>query len=127
MARLLFLILLLYPGVVLAAEPEPVNLFHSGLKLFIGMAIVVGLMLAFHVIHRKGFRFLENRHAGRIRIMESRPVGGRKTLVLVEVEGEKLLLGLGSDRVNCLHHFAGAGGSRFDRELEEQAEAEAEV
>ncbi|MFO7839142.1 MAG: flagellar biosynthetic protein FliO [Desulfosalsimonadaceae bacterium] len=126
MARLLFLLFMLHPTVLLAAEPEPVNLFHSGLKLFIGMAIVVGLMLAFHVIHRKGFRFLEKRHSGRIRIMETRPVGGRKALVLVEVEGERLLLGLGNDRVNCLHHFGAAGGgSRFDKELQEQEQTEA--
>lgn len=117
--------LMLAPRLVLAAGREPVDLFSSGLKLLVGMAVVVGLMLLFHVFSRKGFRFLESRHSGRIRIMETRPMGGRKSICLVEVEGEKLLLGLGSDRVDCLHHFgAEKGGSRFEEALNKSLEAE---
>jgi len=53
-------------------------------------------------------------------------VGGRKSLCLVEVEGEKFLLGLGNDRVNCLHHFTAGrgGGSRFASQLEASLGAE---
>jgi flagellar protein FliO/FliZ len=124
MARLFFIALLLSPAPLWAAEPEPINLFHSGLKVFLGLAVVVGIMLLFHVVNRKGFKFLESRQASRIRIVETRPVGGRKSLCLVEVEGERLLLGLGSDRVDCLHHFDGAkAGGRFEKELEAQVEA----
>lgn len=123
MARILLVVLLLCPGLSWAGPPEPVNFFQSGIKLFIGMAIVVGVMLLFHVLNRKGFRFLENRHGGRIRIVETRAVGGRKSLCLVEVEGVRLLLGLGNDRVDCLHHFTPASGeTRFERQLREEAE-----
>jgi len=119
MARFLFCLFLLLPTNLLAAQPEPINFFHSGMKLVVGMAIVIGIMLLFHVLNRKGFKFLENRHPGTIRIVETRPVGGRKSLCLVEIEGEKFLLGLGNDRVDCLHHFAAdRGGSRFANELQ---------
>ncbi len=125
MARFLFLLIWLLPAELLAAQPEPINFFHSGLKLVVGMAIVIGIMLLFHVLNRKGFRFLENRHPGTIRIVETRPVGGRKSLCLVEVEGERFLLGLGNDRVECLHHFNTAkGGSRFASQLQASLGAE---
>lgn len=114
MARFLFIVFLLLPAELYAAQPDQVDLFSSGLKLFVGMAVVIGLMLIFHVLNRKGFKFLESRHAGKIRIVETRQLGGRKALCLVEVEGKRLLLGLGSDRVDLLH--SSSAGS-FEDEL----------
>jgi flagellar biogenesis protein FliO len=121
MARLLFLTILFHPAMLRAAQPEPINLFASGVKLFIGLAVVVAAMLLFHVVNRKGFKFLESRHTGMIRILETRAMGARKSLCLVEVEGERILLGLGSDRVDLLHRFgAERGAGRFEEELSSQ-------
>lgn len=116
MARLFFLlfIFIIFPASAFAGQPEDLDLFASGLKLFVGLSVVIGLMLIFHVLNRKGFKFLESRHAGSIKIIETRPLGGRKSLCLVEVEGRRILLGLGNDRVDVVHSFA--PGS-FDQEL----------
>jgi len=105
MARSLFIIFIFLPAQVFAAAPDSLNLFRSGIKLFAAMAVVIGIMLLFHVMSKKGFKLLESRQGGRIKVMESRPMGGRKALCLVEVDGERLLIGIGSDRVEMLHHF----------------------
>ena len=120
MRALLFAVMILMPSPVWAMSAEPVNMFAAGMKLVVGMAIVIGLMLLFHVLNRKGFRFLEGRSAGRIRILETRPVGGRKSLCLVEVGGEQILLGIGNDRIDCLHHFA----PPFESQLQARVEAD---
>lgn len=125
MARAVFFLFYLVPAAAFAASPGSADFFRSGLRLFVGMFIVVGIMLLFHVLNRKGFKLLESRHGGRIRILETRPVGGRKSLCLVEIEGERLLLGLGGDRVDLLHHFdSGRAGGGFENKLRQAVEAE---
>jgi len=126
MARLLFFILLIVPANLFAAETAPLNLFRSGLKLAVAMAIVIGIMLLFHALSRKGFRLLEKRQGGRIRVMESRPMGGRKALCLVEVDGQRLLLGLGNDRVELLHHFDAEANpaTQFEKHLRSHTEVQ---
>ena len=121
------------PGILAAlAAPTPaygadgvsVDLFATGLKLFAGTAVVVGIMLLLHYLNKRGVKFFEGKSAGSIRIVENRAVGGRKSLCLVEVRGETLLLGLGNDRIDMLHHFGGGAGDggtgregRFEKEL----------
>ncbi|MCF8024799.1 MAG: flagellar biosynthetic protein FliO [Desulfobacteraceae bacterium] len=125
MARALFIFFMLLPSRLWAASPEPVDFFSSGVKLFVGMAVVIGIMLLIHVLNRKGFKFLESRQSRRIKIVETRPMGGRKSLCLVEIEGERLLLGVGNDRVNMLYHFNGTPDAGcFEDELQARVEAE---
>ncbi|MBA2881311.1 flagellar protein FliO/FliZ [Desulfosalsimonas propionicica] len=126
MARLLFFFLLIVPADLCAAETEPLSLFRSGIKLAVAMAIVIGIMLLFHALSRKGFRLLEKRQGGRIRVMESRPMGGRKALCLVEVDGQRLLLGLGNDRMELLHHFDAAANTtgQFEKHLRSHDEVQ---
>lgn len=38
----------------------------------------------------------------RMRVAESLPLGGRRSLVLVECEGHAFLVGCGHDQVNCV-------------------------
>lgn len=124
MARFFFVIFMIMPADVAAAAAEPLNLFRSGIKLFAAMAVVIGIMLLLHVMSKKGFKLFEGRQGGRIRVVESRPVGGRKALCLVEVDGERLLLGIGSDRVEMLHHFRDSANTGcFEDELISRVEA----
>ena len=37
-----------------------------------------------------------------IKVIETRPLGGRKFLCIVKVRDEELLLGLSNDRIECL-------------------------
>ncbi|MBW1776905.1 MAG: flagellar biosynthetic protein FliO [Deltaproteobacteria bacterium] len=123
MAGRLFLVLLMFPTELLAGTREPMNLFQSGMKLLMALALVVGIMLLIHAVGQKGFKLLEKRGGGRIRLLESRAMGGRKSLCLVEVEGERLLLGLGNDRIDLLHRYdAGEGSGQFENELRSRGE-----
>lgn len=105
MLYFLSVFILLFPADLWAAQSETIDLFFSGLRMFIGMIIVVGLMLLIYVLNRKGIKFLKGSKTSHIKILEMRPVGGKKILCLVEVRGEELLLGLGNERVDFLYHF----------------------
>jgi flagellar biosynthetic protein FliO len=61
----------------------------------IGALLVVGGLLFFlpSLLQRFGGLAARARGARRIEIVESRPLGGRRSLLLVEVEGRRLLLG----------------------------------
>ena len=118
------LVVLAVPVPAFGADGVSADLFMTGLKLFAGTAVVVGIMLLLHYLNKRGVRFFEGKGAGSIRIVENRAVGGRKSLCLVEVRGEMLLLGLGNDRIDMLHHFGGGAGDgrpdrddRFEKEL----------
>lgn len=124
MVRVLFCVPLLAPARLWAASFSPPDLWLSGLKLLVGMLLVIGLMLLVYVLNRKGLAFFKSGRPNRIQILETRPVGGRKSLCLVRVRGEDLLLGLGNDRVDLLLHFEEASdGDRFETELQERFEA----
>ncbi len=123
MQRLCLLFLLLLPAEAWAAESWPHDIWVSGFKLLLGTLIVIGLMLLIYALNRKGLSFLKDRGSNSIEILETRPVGGRKSLCLVKVRGENLLLGLGTDRVDLLFHFdSSKAEQRFDNELQERFE-----
>ena len=119
------MLVLLFPAELHAASLETNELFFSGLKLFIGMIIVAGLMLFVYFLNRKGIGFLNGGKVSRINIAEIRHVGGRKMLCLVEVNGQELLLGLGNERIDFLCHLTGKDGiAEFKNEFREQIEEE---
>jgi len=123
-ASCLIFMFLLLPEALWAASSAPAGFFLPSLKLFFGIVAVVGIMLLLHLLNRRGFTFLEKRRPGRIKIVEMRPVGGRKSLCLVEVRGEEILLGLGNDRVDFLYQIGSSKlDLRFEKELLEHVEA----
>lgn len=124
-----FLMILMTPAPLWADQSGTVDVFFSALKLFAGTAIVVGIMLLLYYLNRRGAMFLEARNAGKIKIVETRGVGGKKALCLVEIRGEMILLGLGNERIDLLHHFdtppgenAGEPRNDFENELRGQYE-----
>ncbi len=121
MARILPLFVLLIPSNLWGSQSENIDLFFSGLKMFIGMIIVVGLMLLVYVLNKKGIKFLKGGKPGLIQILETRPVGGKKMLCLVEVKGQELLLGIGNERIDFLHHLDSCSGqdTGFEKKLQE--------
>ena len=124
MIRMLFVPICLIPAELWAVGTEPVDFFSSGLKLFIATIIVIGIMLLLHVLHRKGIKFLKGDDSGGIQILETRPVGGKKSLCLVKVRDQELLVGLGNERIDFLYHFGGAKENRqFEDDLQKRLEA----
>ena len=101
-ARIVAVTLLVFSARAWAADSGDPDLFVSGLKMVVGMAVVIGLMLLVYFMNKKGIGFLKRGGTSRINIVETRPVGGRKMLCLVEVDGQSLLLGIGNDRIDFL-------------------------
>lgn len=87
----------------LAAEgiSEP-SLLGSTLKMLAALAVIIGLLLLFYAGSRRGFGILPQKKDGLIKVIETRPLGGRKFLCVVRVRGEELLLGLSNERIETL-------------------------
>lgn len=96
--------LLLVPIQAFAAEAEASpGLFTAWLKLLAGLAVVLGLLYLFYALSRKGMlSFLPGVREGAIKIVEVKSLGPKKGLCLVQVRGQELLLGFGSERIDCL-------------------------
>ena len=102
MARLL-VALLLCPAPLWAAETVAApSLLGSTLKMLAVLAVLIGVLLLFYAASRKGFGVLPQRREGQIKVLETRPLGGRKFLCVVKVRDRELLLGLSHDRIECL-------------------------
>jgi len=68
---------------------------------------VIGLL-------RRLFRRGGDSGASRIRLVTSRYLGAKRFLTLVEVDGERLLLGLAGDQVSLVARLGGAGNAAQD-------------
>lgn len=105
MAALCTLALAAVPAGAAAGEVLPpsggISMFASFLQMALALLVVVGLIL---LIYYGATRLMKTvpafGQAGRlIRVLEVRPLGPRKSLVLVEVEGEYLLLAVSDNQV----------------------------
>ena len=86
-----------------AAElAEGPSLLGSALKMAAALAVIIGLLLLIYSASRKGFGIFPKQKSGLIKVLETRPLGGRKFLCVVKVRDEELLLGLSNDRIECL-------------------------
>ncbi len=102
MKRLLTTLILLLPQLSWAAEKIEPNLLGSSLKMLAGLAFICGLLLLVYAASKKGFGFMPKPKSGAIKVLETRPLGGKKFLCLVSVRGQDLLLGLSNERIECL-------------------------
>jgi flagellar protein FliO/FliZ len=100
---LLTILLLLAPQLLLAADKlEEPSLLASALKMVAALVVIIGLLLLFYAASRKGFGILPKQRSGSIKVLETRPLGGRKFLCLVSVRGQELLLGISNERIENL-------------------------
>ena len=124
MMRAVVLILLLVAEPISAAEKltEP-SLLGSSLKMAAALVVIVGILLLFYAASKKGFPLLPQRKDGLIKVVETRPLGGRKFLCVVRVRDEELLLGLSHDRIECLSKLK--PDTRFSEQLQQLEEDQA--
>ena len=118
------IIMLLLPVAGFAAEAgKDVSLLTPALKMLGAMAVIIGLLLLIYAASRKGFGFLPKQREGSIKVLETKPLGGKKFLCLVSVRGQEMLLGLSHDRIECLSKLS--PGKDFSASLQQQLEDEA--
>lgn len=116
-------LLALLPVTAQAATEPPDQMIGSGLRMLAGLLLVLGLMLLLYALSKRGLRWLPGSREGRIQIRETRPLGGKKALCLVEVKGRELLIGVSSERIELLCEFDGESAESFEESLQKQARA----
>lgn len=95
-------------------------------QVMMGLVLVLGLIFAIAWLMR---RFGQGTLMGgqHMKVVSSLPLGPREKLLLVDVGGEQLLLGVTPGRINCLHSFntpvvpteVSSDGSDFSQKLKE--------
>lgn len=88
-------------------------------RLIWGMLVVIGIMLVLYAFVRKKFSLLHNREGHKIKVLEIRPLMPKKSLCLVEVEGNQYLLGLSGEGITHIAHVNGSSTSTFSQHLAE--------
>lgn len=121
-AWVLILLLVAEPAFAAEAMAEP-SLLGSALKMVAALAVIIGILLLFYAASKKGLPVFPQRKDGLIKVLETRPLGGRKFLCVVKVRDEELLLGLSHDRIECLTKLKPAHS--FSVELEQLEEEQA--
>ncbi len=115
---------LLLPSLAYAGEGGGVdNLLPAGLKLLGALVLVLGLILLFYALSRKGFGFLPSGKSGIIKMKEMRYLMPKKALCLVEVRGEELLLSIAPERIELITRFDRRHVGTFEENLRLSGEA----
>lgn len=104
------------------AEGVPGGGWGDVLRMMTGLGIVLGLLLLLYALARKGVGGLSGGRTGLIKIVETRHLGAKKALCVVEVGGEQLLLGIGAERIDLLCRLEKGGASGFEQSLQARME-----
>jgi len=126
-ACLLLPLLLLLAAPALAATGDSISLGHAAIRSIASLALVVALILVVSVAARRWLgRIPAGGHRNPIQIVASRALGSRATITMLEVEGERLLVGSSPHGLGLICKLgapgqAGATDDRFDRLLDDQS------
>lgn len=120
----LIIVFVAVPLSAFAAEMPPAEVIGVGafIKMLGVLALLVGILYLFYAASRRGFGVLPGVKDGHIKLVETKPLGGRKFLCLVQVRGQEVLLGVSPERIERLHVLGEAPAS-FDQTLQ-QTEAQ---
>jgi flagellar protein FliO/FliZ len=106
------------PGAAAAKAAPAAVVTTSPLNLILGLLFLVALvLLAAWLVRRMGG--VQWPGARALKVVASLPVGARERVVLIEIAGEQMLLGVAPGSVNLLHRFeqpvitAASGGDDF--------------
>ncbi|MGE4492538.1 MAG: flagellar biosynthetic protein FliO [Syntrophotalea sp.] len=98
--RFACLMILTLPFVAQAGETAALPA-AGGLRMWAGLAVVMALILLLYAAAQRWLRWPTGGRSGVIRIRETRPLGPKKYLYLVQVRDRELLLGVTAERI-CL-------------------------
>ncbi len=122
-------LLLVAPAIAapaLAAGSESLSLGHAAIRSIASLAVVIALILAASVAARRWLgRIPAGGHRNPIQIVATRALGSRATITMLEVEGERLLVGSSPHGLGLICKLGGTGSSpgddRFDRLLADES------
>lgn len=106
------------------SSPPKVNPGANLLNLVLGLLLIIGLIFALSwLVRRMGSGGLLS--SNQIKVVAAMPLGTRERIVVVEVGGQQLLLGITATQINTLHVFSepvidsqqATGQSEFGKKL----------
>jgi flagellar protein FliO/FliZ len=105
------------------ADPLPAAVDGGLIRAVLGVMFVLGLVTVLAVLLRRGVLTLPGQRGPRtLRIETALSLGDRRSLVIVNVEGRRLLLGLTSAQMSVVTELGAAPGA-FDRVLDQASSA----
>lgn len=105
----------LVPGLAAAANSAPVGLGQAA-QVIVGLVLVLGMIVAAAWGARR-LQAIRPQGKGHIRIVEGLAVGTRDKLLLIEVDGQRVLLGMSPGRIATLHTFTDDSSRDFQDAL----------
>ena len=105
----------LAPGLCAAGGSSPVGMGQA-LQVIVGLLLVLGMIVAAAWGARR-LQAIRPQGRGHIRIVEGLAVGTRDKLLLIEVDGQRVLLGMSPGRISTLHTFASEASAPFEDAL----------
>lgn len=112
------LIFLLFPASVQSA-PGAGDEISDFFRVIWGLLVVIGVILIIYGLMRKKFSLLTTTPEKEIKVLEIKPLMGKKALCLVEVRGKEFLLGLSGDNISHLASLDGRSEPSFDTVMSE--------
>jgi flagellar protein FliO/FliZ len=111
------LVSLVFPAVACAASGKGLeggSMTGAVFQMFASLAIVIGVIYLLYYVSNRWFKGMAGGRAGAglIRVVETRYLGPKRSLMIVEVAGEYLLLGNGSEGVQLIKKLE--TGDEFD-------------
>jgi flagellar protein FliO/FliZ len=85
-----------------ASVREPINSGSGALQVLLSLALVVGAIVLLGWLARR-LRVLPRGRGGALRVVDEVALGSKERAVIVEVDGARLVLGVGDGRVVMLH------------------------
>ena len=106
-----------FPAVACAASGKALeggSMTGAVFQMFASLAIVIGVIYLLYYVSNRWFKGMAGGRAGSglIRVVETRYLGPKRSLMIVEVAGEYLLLGNGSEGVHLIKKLE--SGDEFD-------------
>lgn len=114
-------------GVIVCALAAPIggSDARAAMRALLATAAVLGVLLLIAWLARRGTLAWPGRRASSaITIETAVPLGERRSLVIVTVEGRRLLLGMTPVHVGLVTDLGPAASAPFSRALDEHVQAE---
>ncbi len=98
-------------------ESTDPTLFSTSLRMIWGLLIVLGILFVIYGLMRKRLSFAQSNTKSKIQIKEMRHLMPKKSLCLVEVDGQEFLLGIGTENITLLATLEGSKETSFQAKL----------
>lgn len=115
--RLVVIAVLIRPTVAFAGDAlgtDTANYF----RVIWGLLVVLGVVLVLYGIIKKRFSLLSTSPSQNIRILEIKPMMGKKALCLVEVKGQEYLLGISGETISHIATLSPQAKTSFAETLQ---------